>query len=68
MSALSQASIIDDSTALEGAVNEAIASCDGDLRATIRALLLVKAYLEEEVERNAKGLSHGYRRRGRRIQ
>jgi len=35
--------------ALEVAVNQAIAACDGDLRATIRALIVANTLLEQEV-------------------
>lgn len=40
---------------LEVAVAQAIAACDGDLRATIRELILANAFLEKQV-------SHGYQR------
>jgi hypothetical protein len=40
---------------LEVAVAQAIAACDGDLRATIRALIVANAFLEKQV-------SHGYQR------
>lgn len=40
---------------LEIAVAQAIAACDGDLRATIRALIVANGFLERQV-------SHGYRR------
>lgn len=42
-------------TDLEVAVAQAIAACDGDLRATIRALIVANEFLEKQV-------SHGYRR------
>jgi methylaspartate ammonia-lyase len=35
--------------ALEIAVNQAIAACDGDLRATVRALIIANNLLEEEL-------------------
>lgn len=34
---------------LEVAVAQAIAACDGDLRATIRALIVANAFLEKQV-------------------
>jgi hypothetical protein len=40
---------------LEVAVAQAIAACDGDVRATIRALLVANKFLEAQI-------SHGYRR------
>jgi hypothetical protein len=36
---------------LDESVDEAIGICDGDARAAVRALLVVNAYLESEVER-----------------
>ncbi len=44
----------------EAEIDEALAACDGDPRATIRALLVGQAYLEHEMSRVA---SRGYRRR-----
>jgi hypothetical protein len=35
--------------AIEAAVNQAIAACDGDVRATIRALIIANNLLEQEV-------------------
>jgi hypothetical protein len=40
---------------LEVAVAQAIEACDGDLRATIRALIVANEFLEAQI-------SHGYRR------
>jgi hypothetical protein len=40
---------------LEVAVAQAIEACDGDLRATIRVLILANEFLETQI-------SHGYRR------
>ncbi|WP_245454173.1 CUE domain-containing protein [Aquabacter cavernae] len=34
-------------------IDEALAACDGDARATIRALLIGQAYLEHEMSRRA---------------
>ena len=45
---------------LEVSVNEAIEACDGDLRATVRALIVANAFLEEELSRTRQMLSHGY--------
>jgi hypothetical protein len=44
-----------DAENLEIAVAQAIAACDRDLRATIRALIVANAFLEKQV-------SHGYQR------
>lgn len=36
---------------LEEAIDQAIATCDGDVRAALRATLIANAFLEAEVER-----------------
>ena len=45
---------------LETAIDQAIAACDGDLRATIRALIVANNYLELEVGELMKAVSHAY--------
>ena len=45
---------------LEMAVNEAIKACDGDLRATVRALIVANGFLEDELNRTRAMLSRGY--------
>jgi hypothetical protein len=59
MSSSPKASVPDDNE-LEAEVNEAIAACDGDLRATIRALIVANKYLESEVSELMKAVSHAY--------
>jgi hypothetical protein len=49
-----------DANDLEAAVNQAIAACGGDLRATIRALIVANSYLDSEVEELKKAVSHAY--------
>lgn len=51
-----------DDAGLEAAVDQAIAACDGDVRATIRALILANDYLENEVAELMKAVSHAYAR------
>ena len=51
-----------DQDELETAVNDAIAACDGDLRATIRALITANHFLESEVAELMKAVSHAYAR------
>jgi hypothetical protein len=53
---------ISDDHGLEEAVDQAIAACDGDLRATIRALIIANEYLETEVAELMKAVSHAYTR------
>ena len=47
---------------LEAAVDQAIAACDGDMRAAIRALIVANNYLESEVAELMKAVSHAYTR------
>jgi len=47
---------------LEAAVDQAIAACDGDMRAAIRALIVANDYLESEVGELMKAVSHAYAR------
>jgi hypothetical protein len=47
---------------LELAVHEAVATCDGDLRAALRAALVANAFLAAEVERLTQAVSFGFTR------
>ena len=47
---------------LETAVDQAISACGGDMRATIRALIVANEYLESEVGELVKAVSHAYTR------
>ena len=47
---------------LETAVDQAIATCGGDMRSTIRALIVANEYLETEVGELMKAVSHAYAR------
>jgi hypothetical protein len=47
---------------LETAIDQAIAACDGDVRATIGALIVANNYLEAEVEELMKAVSHAFAR------
>ncbi len=47
---------------LDAAVDQAIAACDGDLRITIRALVITNSFLESEVCELMKAISHAYTR------
>jgi hypothetical protein len=47
---------------LEAAVDQAISACGGDLRATVRALIVANDYLESEVSELMKAVSHAYAR------
>ncbi|WP_027583839.1 hypothetical protein [Bradyrhizobium sp. Ai1a-2] len=50
----------EDIDTLEAAVDEAIAACGGNKRATIRALIVANDYLENEVGELMKAVSRAY--------
>ena len=50
----------EESDELETAVDQAISACGGDMRATIRALIVANNYLENEVAELMKAVSHAY--------
>ena len=60
MSSVSQPNERDDG--LEAAVDQAIAVCDGDLRAAVRALIVANNFLESEVAGLKRAVSHAYTR------
>jgi len=45
---------------LERSVDQAIAACGGDVRSTIRALIVANQYLESEVGELMKAVSRAY--------
>jgi hypothetical protein len=47
---------------LEAAIDQAIKACDGDLRATIGALIVANSFLESEVEQLKKAVSRAFLR------
>jgi len=47
---------------LEAAVEQAIAICDGDVRAALRAVLVANSFLADEVERMTRAASFGFTR------
>jgi len=49
-----------DADVVEADIDQAIAACGGDLRATIRALIVANNYLESEVSELMKAVSHAY--------
>jgi len=51
-----------DQNELETAVDEAIAACDGDVRATVRALVVANSFLYAEMERFKALISTGFAR------
>ena len=59
MSSASQANA-QDTDEFQAAIDQAIAACDGDMRATIRALIVANNYLESEVSELMKAVSHAY--------
>jgi hypothetical protein len=54
----------EESERLDVATGQAIAACDGDMRSTIRALILANEFLEAELKANtSKGYRRGYAQR-----
>jgi hypothetical protein len=47
---------------LEAEIDEAIASCGGDVRGALRATMIANAYLEVEIERLTGAISTGFER------
>ena len=45
---------------VEAEVDEAIATCGGDVRTALRATLIANAYLEAEIERLTQAISTGF--------
>jgi hypothetical protein len=60
MSSVSEPKEQDDG--LEAAVDQAIAACDGDMRAAVRALIVANHFLESEIAELKKAVSHAYTR------
>ena len=53
---------VETTDALERGADEAIAACDGDARATVKALLVIIELLDRELETLAAMVSNGYAR------
>lgn len=53
---------IQDDDGLEAAVDQAISACGGDMRSTVRALIVANEYLENEVSELMKAVSRAYAR------
>ena len=49
-----------DTDGLEAPVDQAIAACGGDMRSTVRALIVANDFLESEVRELMKAVSHAY--------
>jgi hypothetical protein len=52
----------EDLDSYEHAVDEAIAACGGDVRATLKALLIANEFLEHQLELMSVQVSNGYAR------
>ena len=52
----------EESDGLEAAVDQAISACGGNMRQTIRALIVANEYLESEVAELMKAVSCAYAR------
>jgi len=62
MSAAPQLDPLADTKRLDVAADQAIAACDGDMRAAIRALIMANEYLEMELSEVYAAVSRGYSR------
>jgi len=62
MTALGHSGESEAAASLEAEVDEAIATCGGDMRAALRATLVANAYLEAELERLIEAISTGFAR------
>ncbi len=62
MSAAPQLDPLADAKRLDVAADQAIAACDGDVRAAIRALIMANEYLEMELSEVYAAVSRGYSR------
>jgi hypothetical protein len=60
MSSVSKPNELDDG--LDAAIEQAMAVCGGDMRATIRALIVTNNFLESEISELKKAVSHAYAR------
>jgi hypothetical protein len=60
MSSVSEPKEQDDG--LEVAVDQAIAACEGDTRAAVRALIVSNHFLESEIAELTRAVSHAYTR------
>ena len=49
-----------DADRLDAATDHAIAACDGDMRSTIRALIIANKYLESEMTDLKRSVSHAF--------
>jgi hypothetical protein len=60
MSSVSEPKEHDDG--LEASVDQAIAACEGDARAAVRALIVANHFLESEIAELKRAVSHAYTR------
>jgi hypothetical protein len=58
----SKKSEADTAALLEAEVDDAIATCGGNMRAALRATLIANTYLEAEIERLTEAVSTGFAR------
>ena len=56
---MSEASALSDTSRYEQACDQAIAMCDGNMRSTIKALIMANEYLETELQELQAAISCG---------
>jgi hypothetical protein len=54
--------VMTDNDRYEQACNQAIAMCDGNMRSTIKALIMANEYLEVELQELQAAVSNGFAR------
>ena len=60
MTAAAADPIVDEASDLEASVDLIIASCEGDARAAVRALIVANSFLEQDLEHLRASISTGY--------
>jgi hypothetical protein len=60
---MSEPAPMTDNDHYEQACSQAIAMCDGNLRSTIKALIMANEYLEAELQQLQAAVSNGHARR-----
>ena len=64
---MSERSALTNISRYEQACDQAIAMCDGNLRSTIKALIMANEYLEAELQELQAALDNGAREDGRKL-
>lgn len=60
MNARLQPNVPGEADRLEAATDQAIAACDGNVRAALKAMIVANEFLESEVRELTQAVSHAY--------